>query len=165
VDELDAVGRQCAGLLRRPGLPGRRAGRLLDLVAEALEEATFSPPVLLHRDLHPQQLLLNGNAVGFVDLDDVAVGAPEIDLGNLLAHLDLFGLFHSRRSVPLAHSARMLESVYCSAHPLSRPALFVTRGASLLRLAGVYAGTTELAPLVPRLVDRAEDLLARGVAS
>jgi len=164
-DELDAVARQCWGLSRHPEFTSRRAEDLLVLAGSALEGAAFSAPVLLHRDLHPQQLFLNGSAVGFVDLDDIAVGAAEIDLGNLLAHLDLFGLFQNRQSPPLDEAAHMLESEYCAARPLSRQALLVARGASLLRLAGVYAGSPELVALVPLLVHRAQTFLDRGATA
>ncbi|WP_277455458.1 aminoglycoside phosphotransferase family protein [Janibacter sp. DB-40] len=44
---------------------------------------------LLHRDLHDKQLLVDGDAVGMLDVDTLGLGDPALDLGNLLAHLDL----------------------------------------------------------------------------
>ncbi|WP_421084521.1 phosphotransferase [Rothia nasimurium] len=48
-----------------------------------------SPTALLHRDLHDKQLLWDGANLGILDLDTAAWGEPELDLGNLLAHLEL----------------------------------------------------------------------------
>lgn len=44
-------------------------------------------PALLHRDLHDKQLLVDGEEAGMLDVD--TLGDPGLDLGNLLAHLDL----------------------------------------------------------------------------
>lgn len=48
---------------------------------------------LLHRDLHDKQLLVeesgDGPRVGMLDVDTLGAGDPALDLGNLLAHLDL----------------------------------------------------------------------------
>lgn len=46
---------------------------------------------VVHRDLYEEQILL-GERVGLIDLDDAALGPPELDLGNLLAHVELLGL-------------------------------------------------------------------------
>lgn len=46
--------------------------------------------VLLHRDLHDGQLLINDDGeAGLIDFDLVAVGDPALDLANLIAHLEL----------------------------------------------------------------------------
>ncbi|MDY3049603.1 MAG: phosphotransferase [Rothia sp. (in: high G+C Gram-positive bacteria)] len=44
---------------------------------------------LLHRDLHDKQLLWDGRDLSLLDLDTAAAGDPELDLGNLMAHLQL----------------------------------------------------------------------------
>lgn len=44
---------------------------------------------LLHRDLHDKQVLIDGEDVGMLDVDTLGMGDPALDLGNLLAHLDL----------------------------------------------------------------------------
>jgi aminoglycoside phosphotransferase (APT) family kinase protein len=45
----------------------------------------------VHRDLYEEQVVLR-ERVGLIDLDDAAAGPPELDLGNLAAHLDLLAL-------------------------------------------------------------------------
>lgn len=51
-------------------------------------------PALIHRDLHDKQLLVETGSdgaieVGILDVDMLALGDPALDLGNVLAHLDL----------------------------------------------------------------------------
>lgn len=48
-----------------------------------------SLPALIHRDLYPAQVLLQEEGVGLIDLDELALGEPELDLGNFGAHLVL----------------------------------------------------------------------------
>jgi Ser/Thr protein kinase RdoA (MazF antagonist) len=52
-------------------------------------------PSVVHRDLYEQQILL-GDRVGLIDLDDAALGPPELDAGNLVAHLELLALRSGR---------------------------------------------------------------------
>ncbi len=71
--------------------------RLLDAldrdVAQAAARIVAAGPVgeraLLHRDLHDKQLLVDDGRVGMLDVDTLGLGDPALDLGNLLAHLDL----------------------------------------------------------------------------
>lgn len=57
--------------------------------ASVVEGVGAGGPSLLHRDLHDKQLLVEGDTVGMLDVDTLGVGDPALDLGNLLAHLDL----------------------------------------------------------------------------
>jgi Ser/Thr protein kinase RdoA (MazF antagonist) len=52
---------------------------------------------VVHRDLYEEQLIL-GERIGLIDLDDAASGPPELDIGNLAAHLELLALAAARRS-------------------------------------------------------------------
>ena len=45
---------------------------------------------LAPRDLYEEQVIV-GDRIGLIDLDDAAAGPPELDVGNLLAHLTLLG--------------------------------------------------------------------------
>jgi Ser/Thr protein kinase RdoA (MazF antagonist) len=51
----------------------------------------LSRRTLLHRDLHDGQLLVDGDRIGMIDCDLLAVGDPALDLANLLVHLELRG--------------------------------------------------------------------------
>jgi aminoglycoside phosphotransferase (APT) family kinase protein len=71
------------------------ADRIADLRrwAGTLSRAIPSgPPVLLHRDFHPDQALVDGESICLIDLDLAARGDRHVDLGNLLAHLTEYGI-------------------------------------------------------------------------
>jgi Ser/Thr protein kinase RdoA (MazF antagonist) len=87
---------------------------------------------VVHRDLYEEQVLA-GEQVGLIDLDDVALGPPELDVGNLLGHVELLAL-RSGRS--LAPGAGALSKGYAAAGPVLDSALLERcRRLTLLRLA------------------------------
>jgi Phosphotransferase enzyme family len=70
---------------------------LAEAVREAAADLTepWDCSTVVHRDLHEGQVLL-GDRVGLIDLDKAAIGPPELDVGNLLAHADLLSLRSAR---------------------------------------------------------------------
>jgi phosphotransferase family enzyme len=50
---------------------------------------------VVHRNLTDARILI-GERVGLIGLDDAALGPPELDVGNLLAHIDLLSLRSGR---------------------------------------------------------------------
>jgi Ser/Thr protein kinase RdoA (MazF antagonist) len=103
----------------------------------------WPPATVVHRDLYEEQILL-GPRVGLIDLDDAALGPAELDLGNLLAHLDLLEL-RSERSLPLPKQA--LLRGYATRGPLDLGLLERCRALTQLRLACIHRE--------PRLLDAA----------
>lgn len=80
--------RDAAAYLDRlqPDGPGR-AGRLAARIGAALE-ATSAPPALIHGDFYDDQLVADSDGrLWLVDLDELSVGDPALDLGAFLAHL------------------------------------------------------------------------------
>lgn len=71
----------------RPRLANAPAALLARI--EALEtEGNPTPSVTIHGDFHPGQVIVAPDGTGWlIDLDDLARGTPEADLGNLLAYL------------------------------------------------------------------------------
>ena len=127
--------------------PARWRGRL-EAVGALLSPG---PPelVLLHRDLHDKQVLLDGvGPVGLIDLDLAAYGDPALDLANLLVHLDLRAL----QGVCSDERARACSSAYLEGYSPD-PAVLGRLGShaavTRLRLAGVYS----FRPSPPGLVD------------
>lgn len=111
--------------------------RLLTRTDELLSGVS-GPPVLLHRDLHDKQILVDGDSVGLLDLDLAAAGHAALDLANLLVHLELRarqGLLPAERVPALA--AALLAGY--DASPTVRAALPAYAMATRLRLVGVYA--------------------------
>jgi len=54
-------------------------------VAQAAGTATGTRSTLVHGDLSPDQILVGSGDVRIIDLDRIAIGAPERDLGSFLA--------------------------------------------------------------------------------
>lgn len=120
-----------AWLARADRLPAEAAAA----VRSRLGTITWAPATVVHRDLYEEQVLV-GPVVGLIDLDDVALGPPELDLGNLLAHLHLFG---RRRQVDVHSAAATLLASYRTAGPtLDDDLLDALRLLSLTRLACIH---------------------------
>jgi aminoglycoside phosphotransferase (APT) family kinase protein len=104
----------------------------------AVEDLTepWDCPTVVHRDLYEEQILL-GDRVGLIDLDDAALGPPELDLGNLLAHLDLLSL-RSGRELD-AMSAAMLAGYESAGGGFEEPLLDRCRRLARVRLACIHS--------------------------
>ncbi|WP_165979629.1 phosphotransferase [Kocuria rosea] len=93
-DEARTLARWAGHLEAFPGLleapPGAVAARARRIGAElSALPADRRGRVVLHRDLHDQQLLFDGARLGLLDFDTAALGEPELDLANLSVHLEL----------------------------------------------------------------------------
>jgi hypothetical protein len=101
----------------------------------SLAHVTWEPTTVVHRDLYEEHILL-GDGIGLIDIDDAALGPPELDLGNLWAHLEFLALRVGQDFLPLA--TRLLES-YVDAGGGLDPRLFAwCRSSTLLRLACIH---------------------------
>jgi Ser/Thr protein kinase RdoA (MazF antagonist) len=89
---------------------------------------------VVHRDLYEDQLLV-GERIGMIDLDDAAIGPPELDLGNLLAHVELLA---RRRSATVRPEGDALLAAYRARAPLDDGLLERCRALSLIRLACIH---------------------------
>jgi Ser/Thr protein kinase RdoA (MazF antagonist) len=95
---------------------------------------------VVHRDLYEEQVLL-GDRVGLIDLDDAALGPPELDVGNLIAHVELL---ERRRGADFRASRAALLDGY-GRDSLDSALFDRCRRLALLRLACIH----ELPELVP----------------
>jgi len=60
---------------------------LIIRLADAPAKFGSRPPVTLHGDLHLKNLFVSGNRVALIDLDNVALGDPLLDVGSFVAGL------------------------------------------------------------------------------
>ena len=141
------------------------AGALSPLRAES---PWRSLPRVIHRDLYPDQVIRVGGQIGLVDLDEVAWGEPELDIGNFVAHLILGDLQKWRTERPAFRQARAFLSAYDPLLSSSRERLVAYTAASFLRLSTLerisQPGLSILpwAGLSAALVREAERLLDTG---
>jgi Ser/Thr protein kinase RdoA (MazF antagonist) len=104
-------------------------------VLPALAGGDWGWPTIIHRDLYEEQIMV-GERIGLIDLDDSALGPPELDLGNLLGHLLLL---ERRSGVNLAAVTAAFLDAYRSSGPvLDEVLLERCRALTLLRLACIH---------------------------
>jgi hypothetical protein len=73
------------------------APRLADAVRRSAADLAepWACTTVVHRNLTDARILM-GERVGLIGLDEAALGPPELDMGNLLAHIDLLSLRSGR---------------------------------------------------------------------
>jgi hypothetical protein len=161
-EELATLVEHRQGLQTRAGVTAGRAEHALARAEELAARLRSVPPVVLHRGLDQQRILLQDDRAGLVNMDDVAVGAAEIDLGSLLAHLEVAGLYRHGDPERYTKAEWELLQAYRSAQPFYRDALEAARGLALLRYAAVNADNQQIeGELVRRLFARAEIVMER----
>ena len=146
-DELAVADRALAAAAERdPAAADRFAG--LRRWAQSLARAIpAEPPVLLHRDFHPDQALVDGARIWLIDLDLAALGDRHVDLGNLLAHLTEYAIRRFGDPNALAAAARAFLDGYADAGGRwSEDALSALHDLSLLRHLEIGARFPDRAP-------------------
>jgi aminoglycoside phosphotransferase (APT) family kinase protein len=120
------------------------APRYGELIARTQERLAAVAPArasrFIHRDLYPDQMLLVQGRLGLLDLDELALGEPELDLGNLIAHLSLADLQQHGviDAAPLlARTALDAYARHAAPTRLSSRRLATYQAATLLRLASL----------------------------
>jgi streptomycin 6-kinase len=135
--------------------PAQWRGRLA-VVASRLSGSP-AELVVLHRDLHDKQVLLEDSGpVGLLDLDLAACGDPALDLANLLVHVELRALQgHCSDARARACAAALIEGYSPAPAVLARLAFYAA--ATRLRLAGLYCFRPAPAGMVDELVRRFDE--------
>ncbi len=118
--------------------------------------ATPGPLVIVHRDLHDKQLIWDGRSLGVIDLDTAALGEAALDLGNLLAHVDLRGIQGLWPDSLRTQITEVLTTVVAAA-PTTAARLASYYRAALLRLACVYAFRPQASQWLPQWVAHCQE--------
>lgn len=137
------------------GAAAERWAALLERAAAGLGRIGETEPLrLLHRDLHAGQVLVTPDgSVGLLDLDTASRGDPALDLGNLLAHLDLDVLDgHCDRAAVAAFETALDEMLAPGPRGTWASRVAVYRLAALARLVGVHAFRPGAQARVPALL-------------
>lgn len=127
------IEREMAALIDRAAIASREIGVGVGAALRKLNDE-WLPVTAVHRDLYEEQILL-GERVGLIDLDDAALGPPELDVGNLLAHLDLMRL---RLGVDVETGREALLGGYGERSALDPRLLERCRTLARLRLACIH---------------------------
>jgi aminoglycoside phosphotransferase (APT) family kinase protein len=153
-DELAvADGALAAASDRHPGA----ADRIADLRrwAGTLSQAIPSGvSVLLHRDFHPDQALVDGDRIWLIDLDLAARGDRHVDLGNLLAHLTEYGIRRFGNPDALSPQAQTFLDGYAEAKgEWSGTSLEAMHALSLMRHLDICGRFADRAHVFPAILD------------
>lgn len=143
----------------------RRMDATVERALSLLGESAPAAPRLLHRDLHPGQILPTTGGVVLLDTDESAFGEPELDVGNLAAHLILERARHELEGAP--EWVEAFQSGYRRRAALRPDRVAVYTASTLLRLASLErVANPEVSRLDwPRLAARLLEEAQRAVAS
>jgi Phosphotransferase enzyme family len=122
-------------------------------VSSKLAALPVVQPAPCHRDFHEGQLLVNHDTCGILDFDTWCDADPALDVGNFAAHIRLWELRNWSE-------ARAFKTAFTAAASKGQPSDFAKRveewkRAALLRLAAMYAFTSEPEHIITQLMDEA----------
>lgn len=124
---------------------------LIERAAEQLPALEARAEVLVHGDLHDKNIFGDDTKASLIDLDGLALGAPEDDVANLAVHLELRNL---QACTGLPHGARSAELYrsYARSRKLDCDRLRTVERHTWFRLACLYQYRTSSAHLVPQML-------------
>jgi len=155
-DEIRILEERLAVFERTLQTPPKRARMLLGRVVEALQKSAASEEILVHRDFHDKQLIIDGDGGTLIDLDLAAAGPPALDPGNILAHLHLRSLKGAR--LPW-HEIAVEISRRVRAGKVPVEDLRAWTSATLMRLSLIYARRRREPGLIEALLDSTGEAL------
>jgi|GEM_PF-497845 len=162
-DELAPLAARVARLQAADERVGRRAQAALAQLEAAAPRARDWRHQPVHRDLHPEQVLVAPDGrIGFVDLDDAALSEPALDVGNFVAHLVWLGCTTATAAARLRDTALAFRRAHATVD--ARMDAAVVRwceAAALLRLADVHLAAGGV-PLAAALVTACGARLGAG---
>jgi hypothetical protein len=114
---------------------GCAAGRLAEAVVGWAESSEPPEETIVHGDLYENQVLVDGEDLGLLDLDDLGPGDPLLDTANFTAHLLMLGASGPPAATTILRYREELRAAYLR-HLDADPAALAWREAyCLLRLA------------------------------
>lgn len=158
---LDRWRSDCERFSTLPGPAAHRHAALVDRAVDGLLRLPPRPPGVVHRDLHDGQVLVDPDGgVTLLDLDTVVYGDPALDVGNLLAHLDLAVI--DGRVAP--DGARAVERAFLTGRAprrSDRAAIDAYRWAARARLVAVHSFRPSTRRAARALLDASPPVTAR----
>lgn len=110
--KLPRLAADAAGLTQL--LPGqaKRIGMLQSELSVRLQATETKQLTLIHRDFHGTNVLVDGNRIGLIDLEDCAVGDPAEDLGSMCAYLSRLAAERPTQAAALRQGREMFVQAY-----------------------------------------------------
>jgi Phosphotransferase enzyme family len=124
----------------------------LESVSRCLENLSETEPAVCHRDFHEGQLLLGGGACGLLDFDTLCLADPALDIGNFSAHVRLSEI---RGNGTARDFDARFQACAGTGHAGEAARIDAWKRTAVLRLAAIYAFTSESKKVVKKLVEEA----------
>ncbi|MEW6476316.1 MAG: phosphotransferase [Actinomycetota bacterium] len=134
VDPGTALGAAQVVARLRPDL-GCTAARVAEAVIGCAEESEPPEARITHGDLYENQVLVDGETLGLLDLDDLGWGDPLLDAANFSAHLLVLGTADPSRAATVLRYRDELRAAFCAGLGADPVALAWREAYCLLRLA------------------------------
>jgi len=126
---------------------------------DASQVAWRSWPV--HRDFYHDQVLIDGDALAILDLDDATMSEPLVDVANFRAHLMLLGAQRRGDVAACAAVGDVFVNQYRQLAPdLDEQLLDFLTATTLLRLSGIHASRTDGSNVARLLIEAATSSLS-----
>jgi aminoglycoside phosphotransferase (APT) family kinase protein len=163
-DELRVLHQRLAGAAAAaPGL-GRRIERLREACDRVGGAVPAPAPCGVHRDLHPDQILVDCDRLWLLDFDLYCLGDPALDAGNFAGHIAEQAVRERGDQAAFRDREAALEERFAAlAGARTRPAARAYAFLTLARLTAIAAAAPDRGPLVVGLVEACEERLGLGV--
>lgn len=135
----------------------RRVEHLLELSRVSCSNLNARPIATIHRDFYPEHVLVEGERLWIIDLDQWCFGDPALDIGNFVAHLEELALRKTGNPLRASPAVEALVGRYIElAGDSHRVAIDVYTALSLARLVGISRDFEDRRELTSRLADHTE---------
>ena len=124
---------------------------MIERAATQLPELRPRAEVVVHGDLHDKNIFCSPAHLSLIDLDGLALGAPEDDVANLAVHLELRNL-QARTGLAVGTRTKSLYDAYMRVEPLDHERLRAVEAHTWFRLACLYQYRTASERLVHTLL-------------
>ena len=160
VDELRILHEGLPFVVQADSRWAARVDRLLD-ACDRLGAATPEPePRGIHRDFYPDQVIVDGQRLYLIDIDQYCQGDPGLDIGNFLGHVTEQSLRTMGDPGALAEVERALEERFVElSGEATRPAVQAYAALTLARHIYLSTHFPERRPFTGRLLDLCEERL------
>jgi hypothetical protein len=127
----------CAAQVAARLLPdqGCAAGRVAEAVVRWAEESEPLEERVVHGDLYENQVIVDRETLGLLDLDDLGRGDPLLDAANFTAHLLVLGASGPSAAATILRYREELGAAFCRRFDADPAALDWREAYCLLRLA------------------------------
>jgi len=133
---VDPATALCAAQMVARLLPGEGcvAGRVAEAVIAWAEESEPHEEWIVHGDLYENQVLVDRESLGLIDLDDLGSGDPLLDAANFTAHLLVLGASGQPAGARILRYREELQASFCRRLDADPAALAWREAYCLLRL-------------------------------